>query len=150
MFGKKKEDAKVILGNLVGGLPIPEGSDLVAKITPNGASITIISTKQIFEINISKLTSICSYSETDAEKIMSQSAPGMIFGAATFGLIGAMVGGRVKTKEKKVITSFITINYESDGQKQIVIHTKNAFGADQFVNYFQTLKPSSEQTVISL
>ena len=35
-------------------------------------------------------------------RFIQQSAPGMIIGAATFGLLGAMVGGRIKTKEKKM------------------------------------------------
>jgi len=150
MFGKKKEDQKVLLGNLVEGLPVHEGTDLIVKITPDGASIMIPSSKQTFDVNISKLKSVEYYSETDMEKIISQSAPGMIIGAAAFGILGAMVGGRVKTKEKKVVTHFAVINYESDGQKQIVIETKDFFGAGQFVDYFKKLKPSFEPSSISL
>jgi hypothetical protein len=150
MFGKKKEDSKVILGNLVEGLPVHEGIDLIIKMTPDGASIMIPSSKQTFEINISKLTSVEYYSETDMKQIISQSAPGMIIGAAAFGILGAMVGGRVKTKEKKVVTHFAVINYESDSQKQIVIQTNDFFGAGQFVDYFKTLKPCLEPRSISL
>ncbi|MGL5972575.1 MAG: hypothetical protein ACRCZK_02475 [Oscillospiraceae bacterium] len=107
MFGKKKLNEKVVLGNLVEGLPIPQNTDLIVKMTPD--VLTIIGNCQEFEIAFSKLKLVDYKNEVEMEKIIKQSAQGMIIGAATFGLIGAMIGGRVKTKKKSCKTFF---NYQ--------------------------------------
>lgn len=150
LFGKKKEE-KTVLGNLVDGLPVQEGTDLLVKLTPTGTSLIIPSTKQTFEVSFDKLDSFQYYNQTEMEKVISQSAPGMVIGAAAFGILGAMVGGRVKTKEQRTVHHFVVINYTSDGQKQIIIKTNDFFGAGQIVDYFKKLKPeSSKPTTISL
>ena len=85
------------------------------------------------------------------QKIFKQSAPGMIFGAATFGLLGAMVGGRTKTKTKKNITYFLIINYNTDNEtKNIVITTNDYFKVQSFVKKYKTLNPKSEFNKIDL
>ena len=99
MFGKKNKNQKVSLGNLVEGLPIPQNTDLTIKLTPS--ELSMVGNGQEFEINFSKLMMIDIKSDVEMEKIIQQSAPGMVIGAVTFGVIGAMIGGRVKTKEKK-------------------------------------------------
>lgn len=142
MFGKKKEDAKVLGGVLVEGLPIPENSNVVLKLTPD--HLIIKTTKgQEFEINISKLDMIDYKSETEMKNIITQSAPGMIIGAAAFGLLGAMVGGRVKTKEKKVVSHFLIFNYQSGELKTIVIQTNDGNSAIQMVEFFGRIKPET-------
>jgi hypothetical protein len=139
MFGNKNE--KVTFGNLIEGLPVPQNTSLNIKLTPNGLSI--IGNGQEFEIEVSKLTLLDVKSDVEMEKIVQQSAPGMIIGAVTFGLIGAMVGGRVKTKEKRVVSHFLIINYQSDESKTIVIEvTKDWFNAAGLVDYFRKLNPS--------
>ena len=67
----------------------------------------------------------------------------MTIGAATFGLLGAMVGGRVKTKEKKTVTHFVIVNYHSDEDKTIVMKTNDGIGAGQLVDFFKQLKPQT-------
>lgn len=74
------------------------------------------------------------------EKLIQQSAPGMIIGAATFGLLGALVGGRTKTKNKKSINHFILINYYSDEPKTIVTTTNDTNNV-KIVDFFRKLKP---------
>ncbi|MDD3049758.1 MAG: hypothetical protein PHR06_01280 [Candidatus Cloacimonetes bacterium] len=141
MFGKKKEDMKVIGCTLIEGLPVIKGSDLILKLTGDGVSIIVTPTKQTFEISFSKLTSVQYYNETEMEKVISQSAPGMIIGGAAFGILGAMVGGRIKTKEKKTVTHFVVIDFESEGSKQIVVQSNDFFGAGQIADLFRKLKP---------
>jgi outer membrane lipoprotein SlyB len=143
MFGKKKVNGKVIGATLVEGLPISEGSDLVVKLTDEGLTLIVASTKQEFEIDISKLTLIDNKNEVEMQHIVKQSAPGMIIGAATFGLLGAMVGGRVKTEEKKIVTHFVIINYHSDEDKTIVLKTNDGIGAGQIADLFRKFKPQS-------
>jgi hypothetical protein len=143
MFGRKKVKGKVIGATHVEGLPIQEQADLVVKLTDEGLTLIVAATKQEFEIDLSKLTLIDYKNEVEMQQIVKQSAPGMIIGAATFGLLGAMVGGRVKTKEKKLETHFVIINYHSDEDKTIVLQTNDKIGAGQLVDYFQKLKPQS-------
>nr|WP_308742065.1 hypothetical protein [uncultured Anaerocolumna sp.] len=148
MFGKKKAE-KVVLGNLIEGLPIPQNAEMTVRLTPDGVSITVPGTQQTFEINISKLLSIQYFNETELEKVISQSAPGMVIGAVAFGVLGAMVGGRVKTKEERIVRHFIIINYDD---KQIIVETtKDWYNGAALVDYFKKLKPSSVQpTVVEL
>lgn len=143
MFGKKKKNGKVIGTTLVEGLPIKEDSDLVVKLTDEGLTLIEASTKQEFEIPMSKLTMVDYKNEVEMKQIIKQSAPGMIIGAATFGLLGAMVGGRVKTEEKKIFTHFVIINYHSDEEKTIVMKTNDGIGAGQLVDFFRQLKPQT-------
>ncbi|MGW8381242.1 hypothetical protein ACWB45_00475 [Streptococcus parasuis] len=143
MFGKKKKNGKVIGTTLVEGLPIQEDSDLVVKLTDEGLTLIEASTKQEFEIPMSKLTMVDYKNEVEMKQIIKQSAPGMIIGAATFGLLGAMVGGRVKTEEKEIFTHFVIINYYSNEDKTIVMKTNDGIGAGQLVDFFRQLKPQT-------
>ena len=143
MFGKKKLNGKVIGATLVEGLPLSEGSDLVVKLTDEGLTLIEAATKQEFELPMSKLTLVDYKNEVEMKQIISQSAPGMIIGAATFGLLGAMVGGRIKTKEKKIFTHFVIINYHSDEDKTIVMRTNDGTGAGQLVDFFRKIKPQT-------
>ncbi len=85
MFGKKTKNEAVALGNLVEGLPVPQNSDLSIKLTPD--AMTIVGCGQEFEINFSKLTLVDLKSDVEMEKLIKQSAPGMIIGAVAFGVI---------------------------------------------------------------
>jgi hypothetical protein len=145
MFGKKAKNEAVALGNLVEGLPVPQNSDLSIKLTPD--AMTIVGCGQEFEINFSKLTLVDLKSDVEMEKIIKQSAPGMIIGAVAFGVIGAMIGGRVKTKEKRTVNHFLLISYLSDELKTIVIDvTKDWYNAAQLVDYFRKLNPTYAKT----
>lgn len=145
MFGKKVKNEMVTLGNLVEGVPVPQNSDLSIKLTPG--AVTITGSGQEFEIDSSKLTLVDLKSDVEMEKIIQQSAPGMIIGAVTFGVIGAMIGGRVKTKEKRTVNHFLLISYLSDELKTIVIDvTKDWYNAAQLVDYFRKLNPTYAKT----
>lgn len=150
MFGRKKVTQKVIGANLVEGLPVSEGSDLVVRLTSENVTLIVAATKQEFDIDMSKISLIDYKNEVEMEKIIQQSLPGMVIGAATFGVIGAMVGGRVKTKEKRNVTHFVIINYFSEVEKTIVLRTNDFHGAGQLVDMFRKLKPQSQPINVSL
>lgn len=140
MFGKK-QDGKICLTTLVDGLPLNQGADLIMKLTTEKALFIASKTKQEFDIDFSKLLSVEYKSETEMNNIISQSAPGMIIGAAAFGVIGAMIGGRVKTKQVKTVNHFVIVNYQSGEQKQIVLQTNDGASAQAISEYFRKLKP---------
>ncbi len=153
MFGMKKKELNEanMLGWLVDGLPLQENTDLMLKLTTEDLTITkLLKDKQEFVINLEKITSINFYTNTEIQKIISQSTPGMILGAATFGIVGAMIGGKVTIKDKKVETYFVVIDYSSNGDKQITIRTNHEPSGIKFAEYFKTLKPSTVQSRIEL
>lgn len=148
MFGKKKEE-KIVLGTLVDGLPAPSNCNVTVKLTP--VSLNIMGNNQDFEIDFSKLELIDIKTDVEMEKVISQSAPGMIIGAAAFGVLGAMIGGRVKTKEKRVVSHFLIINYQSESLKTIIIETTNDwYNGAALVDYFRKLKPNSKPIKVEL
>lgn len=150
MFKRKKKKEKVIGATHLEGLPIQEDADLVVKLDDEGLTLIVVKSRQELNIDISKISLIDYKNEVEMKQIIKQSAPGMIIGAATFGLLGAMVGGRVKTKEKKIFTHFVVINYHSDEDKTIILKTNDVIGAGQLVDTFRSLKPTSEPLRIEL
>lgn len=95
----------------VNGLNVPSGTNGYVTLTKKELSYQLAGNQ--FNISIDKITYIGIDTETDIQNIATQSGTGMIIGAATFGLIGAMVGGRIKNKEKKIHKYFLVVNYES-------------------------------------
>lgn len=140
MFGRKKTKDEVIVNvELVEGLPLHENTTV--NLTLNTQSLVITDhSKNEFTLPFDKITSIEYKNEVEMEKLIQQSAPGMIIGAATFGLLGALVGGRTKTKNKKSINHFILINYYSDEPKTIVTTTNDTNNV-KIVDFFRKLKP---------
>ena len=72
----------------------------------------------------------------------------MIIGGAAFGVLGAMVGGRVKTKEKIENHSILIIDYQSGDKKQIILDvTKALKDSERVSNRFKELKQVQTSTV---
>lgn len=136
MFGRKKKDEKVALGNLIDGVNLPQNAAVSIKMNPN--EVVISGNNQEFLISSDKLMNVDLKSDTELEQIIEQSLPGMVIGAAAFGVIGAMIGGRVKTKEKKKVNHFLIINFQSDELKTIVIDaSKDWHNAAGLVDLFR-------------
>lgn len=140
MFGTKKKNEVIVLGDLVEGLPLKENTDLFLKLSNSGLYIYGLSNgeKKEFDIPLDHISSIEHKNEIEMQQYVKQSIPGMIIGNATFGLLGAMIGGRVKTKEKKQITDFIIVNYILDEPKTIVLITRDP-NKLKFVDFFNSL-----------
>ena len=73
---------------------------------------------------------------------LEQSVPGLIIGGAALGALGAMIGGRVHTKEKVNNHTILVITYNSGEQKQIILDVTAAVkDSERVLNYFKELKP---------
>lgn len=157
MFWSKKNNSVGIGGALISGLPVPERSgiqingfedrlQIIAFYTSGGVN------KQEFDLPINKITSATIMNDKEIKQIIEQSAPGMILGAAAFGIVGAMIGGRVQTKEKTVLKQILKIDYVSDGQKQIVLDCSGEtyFTQKDFMKYIRSKLPEKPQGVIQL
>jgi len=129
-------------GNLIDGLPVPAQTQIVITLEDTSFRIKAYpgrdkSSWKTFNLEIEKVSNIQIMDERQIKQVVEQSAPGMILGAAAFGLLGAMVGGRNKTKEKINIRNLLIINYTSNGEKQIIIDISNDLkDSSKIVNRF--------------
>ncbi len=142
-----KKKTQSIGGSLMSGLEVPEGSFVQVIASPERLKLTaVINAGKVyqkeFNLAISKINYIRLMNEQEVKQVIEQSKPGMILGAAAFGIIGAMIGGRVKTKDKKTLKQILIIDY---GSNQIVLDcsgehfiTQNAFM--KYVNNLLTEK----------
>ena len=144
MFGKKK--MKEVVGTHLSGLDIPENVIVSFSLSDDGIKITAPSMKKEYTIGLSKIQNINYYNETEVEKYSDSSFGKAVIGAAAFGVIGAVIGSRPKSKEKKTVHFYLIVNYSD---KQIVIESENGFGVGSIVDFFRKLKPetSTAQTV---
>lgn len=151
MFGKPKEF--IAVGPLLEGLPVPTNTTIIVKLLSDGFKIQALtgqdkSNWKNFELSLEKVDNVQLFDERQIKQIVEQSVPGMILGAATFGLLGAMVGGRVKSKDTMTIKTLLVIGYQSDGQKQIILDvSNNKKDSERLVNYFKDLKPIQQQPI---
>ncbi|MDE6030339.1 MAG: hypothetical protein K2G32_01800 [Oscillospiraceae bacterium] len=143
-----------VTGTLVDGLPIPAAVAVTANLYNERVDLIAAAGKkrsecQYFNLDIEKIQKVIVLNEQQIQQIVTQSAPGMIIGAAAFGLLGAMVGGRVKTKEKTKLKFILLIEYISDSEtKQILLNTgEDSSQAYTFANRFHKIKPQTNQTI---
>ncbi len=143
MFGKKKSIG--IGGSLISGLPISENSFIQINASPENLSIAAIvgAQKQEFNLPVEKITSVRILNEQEIKSTIEQSVPGMIIGAAAFGVIGAMIGGRIQTKERKELKQILLIDYPGN---QIVLDCSGELYSTQkkFLDYVNSFLPQSK------
>ena len=147
MFRKKKEKEFAAVGSMIDGLPVPALTTVIAKLQPDGFSLKGLTGTQRenwpeYNLSLNKVQNVQLMNERQIQQVIQQSAPGMILGAAAFGVLGAIVGGRVK------ITTLLIIDYESNGPKQIVLNVSdNLKDSEQVVNLFHSMKPVSNAPI---
>ncbi|MFL2104174.1 hypothetical protein [Mycobacteroides abscessus] len=149
MFGIKKKNYVIVLGSLVEGLSLEEETDIFLKLSSDELYMYGLTNgkKQEFTLSIDKINSIVHKTETEMQQYAKQSVPGMMIGNATFGLLGAMIGGRVKTKEKKQKTDFILINYVSNDEPNTIVLITRDPNKLKLVQLFEKIKPTQSKNV---
>ena len=120
MFGKQKPFTTI--GDLIDGLPLPAGSWITVDLSPERFLFQGLIGKDkknwpTYELPIEKIENVQLMNQREIQQVIEQSAPGMIIGGAAFGILGAMVGGRVKTKEKIENHSILIIDYQPRDKK---------------------------------
>ena len=148
-----KEKTQSICGYLISGLDVPERSFVQVIASPDNIKLNVVMnagkayTKE-FNLSLSKINHIHIMSEQEIKQVVEQSATGMILGAAAFGIIGAMVGGRVKTKDKKVLKQILIIDYTSTNKNQIVLDCSDQpmMTINSFMKYINKIIPGNIDT----
>jgi hypothetical protein len=100
------------------GLPIAENTMCKVFCTPEG--IVIDGAGSSYTIPKAKIMHIDIIDSEQIQKSYVSSVGGTVAGAALFGPLGAMVGGRAKEKESTIVTNYLTITYQTDGETKYV------------------------------
>lgn len=67
-----------------------------------------------------KITDMCIKTDIDIQNQVVSSVGGAVGGAMLFGPLGAMIGGRAKTKKVKNVTTYLIITYSSDNELKYI------------------------------
>ncbi len=126
--------------NHISGLPIPEGA--MCKVSSNEESIEIVSGTTNISLNRKKITDMNVMTAGDVQKQAVSSVGGAIAGGLVFGPLGAIIGGRVKTKSIKKSTKCLIITYrDKDGELAYLAFDvdQNSLDAHHLVKEFKKL-----------
>ena len=145
MFGKSKDFSTA--GTLVDGLPVPSNTMITVRLNSEKFYIqALIGRKKedwpTYELTVEKVENVQLMNQTEIERVVEQSVPGLIIGGAALGALGAMIGGRVHTKEKVENHTILAITYFSGERKQIILDVTTAIkDSERVLNHFKELKP---------
>lgn len=128
----------------VNGLPLTENAFCEILSYPDNITFRYGTT----EINLArnKITDMCVKTDTEIQKQAVSSVGGAVAGAVMFGALGAMIGGRAKTKKIKTTTHYLIITYLNNQEEISYIGfdaTKNILAANKLVNEFRKLNTTS-------
>lgn len=145
MFGKSKDFSTA--GTLVDGLPVPSNTMITVRLNSEKFYIQALTGRKkedwpTYELTVEKVENVQLMNQTEIERVVEQSVPGLIIGGAALGALGAMIGGRVHTKEKVENHTILAITYFSGERKQIILDVTTAIkDSERVLNHFKELKP---------
>lgn len=149
MFGKKREKKNFegitiyTAFHHVNGLPIPE--NVLCEVFSYPDRIDFKSGTTEIKLPKEKITDISIKTDTEIQQQLVSSAGGAIAGAMLFGSLGAIIGGRVKTKKVKTTTNYLIITYKSENELKYIGFDiqNNPPSADKLVKEFQKSNSAS-------
>lgn len=116
MFGKKKQNFSGITVyaafHHVNGLPLAE--NLLCEVFSYSDRIEFKAGTTVIKLARAKITDMCIKNDTDIQNQAVSSVGGAIAGGMMFGALGAVIGGRAKTKKIKTVTQYLIITYIKD------------------------------------
>lgn len=118
----------------VAGLNVPDNS--MADIVIDKEKLHINVAGNEFIMKLSQITNVDFQVNVDVQQYLESSVMKGIVGAATFGVAGAVIGSAPKTKERKEITGYAIITYQTSNLEYVSILLKDDAAN---VNYCLTL-----------
>lgn len=122
----KKNSAKEIKTTLsmIDGLPdISAGAEMVLSLSGDILSVRPRLAKKVqpYTLNVNKITNIAMLTEKDIIEKSKSVAGRALVGGVFLGSLGAIIGGMsgIGNKSKNSVTTYIVINYNSNGEKAI-------------------------------
>lgn len=104
---------KVLRGDHMTGLPLPQGAD--CSLCFDEGRLTISGGGQEFRLSYDKVVSIELHTDVDIQKSYVSSVGGAVGGYMLFGELGAMVGGRAKERTSTVEEYYALVTYLKEG-----------------------------------
>lgn len=132
----------------VNGLGIPENTFCNIYSYPERIEVKANGTQ--FNLDKSKLNDVCLKTDVELQSQYVSSVGGAVGGAVLFGPLGAMIGGRAKKKENKIVHNYLIFTYSKDDTVKYIGFdaTKAVSEAMNFVNEFRTNNMSSSRNTI--
>lgn len=96
----------------IGGLNVPE--NCTCSVTLDRQGLTIICSGNEILLNLDKIRNVDFQMDIDEKQVLKSSLAGGIVGTAAFGMSGAIIGSRPKSKTKREIKCYAIISYESN------------------------------------
>lgn len=135
----KKDSTKEIKTTLsmVYGLPdVSAGTEMILSLSGDALSMRprLVKKMQPYTLNVNKITNISMLTEKDIIEKSKSVAGRALVGSVFLGPLGAIVGGMsgIGNKSKSSTTTYIVINYNSNGEKAI------SFGIMKYsIGYFK-------------
>ena len=128
----------------VNGLPIAE--NLNCEINSYDDRLEFKSGTTNIKLPRNKITDMCIKTDVEIQKQAVSSVGGAIAGGLTFGRLGAIIGGRVKTKNIRTATHYLIITYTDSSGKLAYIGfevTNNLTAAGKLITEFKKLNSTS-------
>jgi hypothetical protein len=131
------------------GLSVPEGTPCTLFVYPYALVINCGGVD--FRLEAHRIKSMVVKTDIDIQKQLVSSAGGAVGGALLFGPIGALIGGRAKTKRTTEVHSYLILTYMKDGDLSYIAFDANDFSARTRVNRIcEMFKLPKEETTITL
>lgn len=151
MFGRKKtekEPVRTLKCKHVVGLPLAEGAHCALTFDKEGVEIS--SGGNNFRLAVEKITDVTITTSTAIQKSYVSSVGGAVAGAALFGPLGALVGGRVKEMADEVIDEYFIITYTKDGvinYLSFLVPDEEGLKVIKIIEYFRPLLSERKVTI---
>lgn len=89
---------------------------------------------------------------SEIQKQVVSSVGGAIGGAVLFGPLGAMIGGRAKTKELRTVSTCLLFTYEKNNSIDYIAFnaTNNLLNSNKLMNEFKKINSTKENKRIEL
>lgn len=128
----------------VNGLPIAE--NLNCEINSYNDRLEFKSGTTNIKLPRNKITDMCIKTDVEIQKQAVSSAGGAVAGGLAFGPLGAIIGGRVKTKNIRTATHYLIITYTDSNGKLAYIGfevTNNLTAAGKLITEFKKLNSTA-------
>lgn len=121
------------------GLPLAQGAACLAFCKDEVVEISGGGTQ--FQLDLGKITDATVKTNVEIQRAYVSSIGGAVAGAALFGALGAMVGGRAKQKETRTLEHYLIITYLKEGQiSYLSFLAQNVVKANDFAAQIQMKK----------
>lgn len=104
---------RTLNGKHFSGLPL--GENIETSLLFNDNDFTVDASGNSFSLPYSRVISMEVASDVEIQKSYISSIGGAVGGAVLFGPLGAVIGGRARERQSKVVEYYLVITYDKDG-----------------------------------